>query len=88
MTATDDIALNIVRAIAAVEGVNPHELDYSLHEHVSTDAVRSLAAMDHDDWELTFEVPDHTVTVDGRGAIGVDGELIGRSEAIRSDEPR
>ncbi|WP_436910254.1 HalOD1 output domain-containing protein [Halosimplex marinum] len=88
MTPTDDIALNIVRAIAAVEGVEPHELGFSLHEHVSTDAVRSLAAMDSDDWELSFEVPDHTVTVDGRGAISVDGDLVGRSEALRSDEPR
>ncbi|WP_436929580.1 HalOD1 output domain-containing protein [Halosimplex halobium] len=87
MTSTDDIALNIVRAIAVVEGVEPHELDFSLHDHVSTDAVRSLAAMDHDDWKLTFEVPDHTVTVDGRGAISVDGDLVNRSETVRSDEP-
>ncbi|QLH85077.1 hypothetical protein HZS54_21865 [Halosimplex pelagicum] len=80
--------MNIVRAVAAVEGVEPHELDFSLHEHVSTDAVRSLAAMDRGEWELAFEVPDHSVTVDGTGAIRVDGELVHRSEGIRSDEPR
>lgn len=85
---TDDIALAIVRSIAAAEGVEPHELDFSLHEYVSTDAVRSLAAMDHDRWELTVEVTDHTVTVDGSGEIRVDGDLVHRSEAVRSDETR
>jgi hypothetical protein len=88
VTATDDIALGIVRAVAAVEGVEPHELDFSLHDYVATDAVRTLAAMDRQEWELTFEVPGHSVTVDGMGAIRVDGEMVHRSEPVRSDESR
>lgn len=88
MTATDDVALAVVRAVAAVEGVEPHELDFSLHDYVATDAMRSLAAMDREEWELAFEVPDHTVTVDGTGAIRVDGELVHRSEAVRSGGPQ
>lgn len=88
MNRPDDLALAIVRAIAAVEGVEPHELDYSLHDYVATDAVRSMAAMDHEEWELTVEVPDHVVTIDGSGTIGVDGETIHESEAVNSGEPR
>jgi len=32
--------------------------------------------MDQTDWELTFRVPDHRVTVTGEGQIHVDGTLV------------
>lgn len=87
MTAPDDLALETVRAIAAVEGVEPHELDCSLHDYVATDALGSTAAMDREEWKLTFTVPGHSVTVDGTGPVSVDGERVRRSETVRADEP-
>ncbi|WP_415382362.1 HalOD1 output domain-containing protein [Halosimplex sp. TS25] len=86
MTEPDDVTLELVGAIATVEGVEPHELDYSLHDYVATDAVREMARTDTDDWELTFEVPDHTVTVDGTGEIQIDGVTVRESDAVQSDE--
>jgi hypothetical protein len=85
MTGTDDLVIDVVRALAAFEGVEPHELPYSLHNHVATDAIRSLADSDDDRWELTFDVPDHVVTVNGSGEIRIDGDLVRRSDALRSE---
>ncbi|QPV62480.1 hypothetical protein I7X12_17380 [Halosimplex litoreum] len=46
-----------------------------------------MAAMGREEWELTFVVLGHSVTVDGTGAIRVDGDLIRRSEGVGPDEP-
>jgi len=70
-----DIVIDLVSALAEAEGVEPHELDYALEEYVDTDAVARLAAMGNSDWELTFHLPDHTVTLNGAGEIHVDGTL-------------
>lgn len=88
MSGADSLPLAVVRAIAAVDGVEPHELGYSLHDYVATDAIHSMAEMDHENWEVTFEVPDHVVTVDGTGAISVDGERVHESNAVSPDESR
>jgi len=76
MTARRDLTLEIVDALATTEHRAPQELEYSLHEHVDTDALQALASMDRTDWELTFHVPDHQVTVTGDGSIHVDGTLV------------
>jgi len=86
MSGADDRVLDIVRAVAVVEGVEPHELEFSLHTHVDTDAIQSLTTGDTENWELTFEVPDHVVTIDGSGAIRVDGDTVRQSDGIRADE--
>lgn len=70
-----DIIVDIATALARAEGIEPHELDYSLHEHVGTDALVELGEMDNTDWRLTIGIADHEVTVDGTGQIRVDGEL-------------
>ena len=88
MSGSDGLTLAVVRAIAVADGVEPHELDYSLHDYVATDAVRSMAATDNDDWKLTFEVPDHVVTLHGAGAIAVDGETVHESDALNREAPR
>ncbi|WP_459191353.1 HalOD1 output domain-containing protein [Halosimplex sp. J119] len=88
MTAFDDVTLDLVGAIAAVEGIEAHDLDYSLHDYVATDAIRELVEADTEDWKLTFEIPDHTVTVDGAGEIRIDGETVPESEAVRSKKSR
>lgn len=72
----DEVTIAVVEAIASTEGVEPHELDYSLHEYVATDAIRSLARSDRETWQLTFEVHRHLVAIDGTGEIRVNGEPV------------
>lgn len=69
------IVVDIVTALAQAEGVEPHQLDYQLHEYVDTDAIEALVAMDNTDWRLTVTVADYEVTVDGSGRIRVDGDV-------------
>lgn len=88
MTGSEGVTLELVRAIAAVEGVEPHEIEYSLHDYVATDAVRAMAESDSGDWELTFQVPGHAVTVENTGEIRIDGVPVRESDAVRSDEVR
>jgi len=88
MTGSDDLALELVRAIAVVEGVEPHELDFSLHDYVATDAIRSMADQEGRRWQITFEVPGHVVTVDDTGEIKIDGDAVRRSDAVQSEESR
>lgn len=71
-----EILPEIIGAIADVEDRSPHDLDYSLYNHADTTAIRSLWASEQTDWELTFEVPEHTVVVRGTGEILVDGDVI------------
>lgn len=76
MTRTRDLTLAIVDALAAVEHRAPQELDYSLHDHVDTDALRALDSMNGTQWTLTFQVSNHEVTVADDGRDSVDGELV------------
>lgn len=76
MTEQRNLPLEIVDALATTEHSAPQELAYSLHEYVDTDALRALATMEQTDWKLTFQVPDHQVTVTGEGRIHVDGTLV------------
>jgi hypothetical protein len=71
-----DVLLGVVAAVAEVEGVEIHELGYALHDHVYTGAIRGLLEGGYDDWELTFRVPGHEVTVRAGGAVYVDGDLV------------
>jgi hypothetical protein len=86
MTPGHDVTVAIARAIAEVEGMEPHDLGYSLANYVDTDAIERLAAMDNRDWELTFAVPDHEVTVTGHGRIALDGETVGEFAADELSE--
>lgn len=72
--ARSDVVVDVVEAIASAEGKAAHELEYSLYRYVDPEVVRELAAMDNEDWELTFEVPGHEVTISGDGTIRVDEE--------------
>jgi hypothetical protein len=66
----------IVRALADVDDCSPHDLGYSLYDYVDTTAVRSFWASEQTSWELTFDVPDHTVVIRGTGDERVDDELV------------
>lgn len=72
MTRRHEVVTRVVEAIAETEGTQPHDLEYSLYNHIETEALLTLMASDYTDWELTFQVPDHTVTVRGNGQILVD----------------
>ncbi len=66
----------IVEALAVSENCDPAELDYALQDHVDVDAIKSLTAHRSDSWTLSFEVPNHSVTVTGDGVVLVDGESV------------
>lgn len=66
------VLLYVVEAVAEADGVEVHELEDALHDHVYTGAIRGLLEGGYDGWELTFRVPDHEVTVRVGGEILVD----------------
>lgn len=68
-----EVVPTLLDAIAEIEGTHPEDLSFTLYEHINPDAINQLATSGHTDWELQFEVPDHTVEVHGDGAIFVDG---------------
>lgn len=76
MTERYEIVPEIVAAIAQAEDTDKTALGYTLYEHVDADAIKSLAASDHTEWTLTFQVPEHTVTVHGDGRILVDDDHV------------
>lgn len=71
---TEAITGEIVETIAEVEDTEPADLDMSLQNHVSTDAIRQLVDHESESWRLQFETPNHIVEVRGDETIVVDGE--------------
>lgn len=69
------LCVKIIEAVATVEGAQPGDLEFTLHEHISTDAIEFLAE-DDGEWELSFHVPDHEVTVMSDRTVLVDGEFV------------
>jgi hypothetical protein len=67
-----DLTSKIIRAVADNKGVEPAELAEPLGEYVDLDAVNQLAEHDNSTWTLTFELPEHSVTVMSDGVILVD----------------
>jgi hypothetical protein len=63
----------IIKAIADAKGIQPAELDFSLYEYIDPDAIHQLASQETASWTLSFEVPNHNVTVTSDGLILVDG---------------
>lgn len=69
---SDDIVYTVVSALAEAAAVAPDELPYTLAEYVDPAMLESLVSRDHN-CELTFQVPDHEVTVTAAGEVFVDG---------------
>jgi hypothetical protein len=84
MSSRYTILPRLVEILAETEGCAPNELDYSLQEYIETDALVTLAASDHTDWRLTFQVPDHTVEVRGSGNILVDDTRYAQPEEVEN----
>ena len=73
MTQTD-LVVKVVEAVAAVDGINPAELD-SLHEYIDPEILENLYELDRGEWSFTFQYSDHQVTVTHDEQILVDGRL-------------
>ncbi|MFC7077290.1 HalOD1 output domain-containing protein [Haloarcula halophila] len=80
MSLEQHVTVAIAHAIAESEGRAPHRLGYSLANYVDTDAIERLAQMDNHEWELTFSVPGHEVTLDGDGTITLDGDVVSQPD--------
>ena len=63
----------IIEAIAVTKGVDPRDLDIILYDYIDVDAIRDLTAHETATWTLSFETPDHVVTVQSDGVILIDG---------------
>jgi hypothetical protein len=82
---TDDIVYEVVIALAAAEGVDPQELEYTLSEYVDTDVLAALGRSEERIWEFSFRVPNHTVTLTHDGRIYVDD--VAYRGGVRIEEP-
>jgi hypothetical protein len=74
----DDVVRTLLDALAAADECEPVELDFALQDHIDVDALESLLAHPDGSWTLSFEVPDHSVTVTGDGVVLVDGDSVER----------
>jgi hypothetical protein len=63
-------------AIADIEETTPEQIDISLQNYVSTDAIQDLVVHDSDAWRLQFETPRHVVEITGNNIILVDGQQV------------
>lgn len=68
------ITVDVVYALASAEGVRPLDLEFTLSSYISTDALDLLMRDGGGSWEISFEVPDHDVTVRHDGVVFVDGD--------------
>jgi hypothetical protein len=55
------------------EGRRFVELDISLNDHIEPEAITRLANHADASWTLSFELPEHNVTVTSDGLVLVDG---------------
>lgn len=85
MTRRHEVLTHVVEAIAEVDGCSPHNLGYSLSDHIAVEALLQLVASDHTDWQLTFSVPEHTVEIRGSGQIRVDDTVLRDFQSQRSE---
>lgn len=71
---TETASAAIVKTIADAKDVEPTELEPVLEDYIDTDAVDRLVSRDDASWTLTFELPEHTVTVTNEEVIRVNGK--------------
>lgn len=72
---TEGVVESITRAIASAKDVPPKQLGVTLENHISGDAIRQLTNHSSTPWQLSFELPEHDITIESDGAIFVDGKL-------------
>lgn len=69
----EPLTLAIAKAIADVKGIEHQQLELVLRKHIDIDAIESLYEHDSSSWTLSFEIPEHTITVLDNGTVFVDG---------------
>lgn len=62
----------LIETVADAKDKEPEELEVALENHVSMVAVRRLDEHDGDSWTLQFELPEHTVRIEGDGTVFVE----------------
>lgn len=84
---TENLVTEVVLALAAVEDVEPLELEYTLADHIDPELLETLEATDNHSCELSFRVENHEVTVTNTGVVHVDGTpyLGGQPQFMRSE---
>jgi hypothetical protein len=70
---TDSVAVDVARAVAAVDGVDPAALRPPLADVVDPTALELLFETDGAAPTVEFEYRDHEVTVLAPGRVRVDG---------------
>lgn len=76
IAAKPELCAVVLDAIASVDGVHPSDLEFTLHEHVNTEALNLLDESEQGPWALSFETPGHEVTVQSDRTVIVDGEPV------------
>jgi hypothetical protein len=69
-----EIIEKISKTIAEVEDTEPRQLNISLQNHISTDAIVELTNHESNSWRLQFETPHQVVEVAGNDTVTVDGK--------------
>lgn len=64
----------IITAISEVEDTEPEDLEISIQNYISIDAINDLAKHQSNAWRLQFETPNHVVALEGDDTVLVDGE--------------
>lgn len=72
--AEHNIVAEIIKAVAAVDGVDPAELD-PLYDYINPKALEALCEREQGEWCLTFQFSDHQIVIDHNFQIRVDGVI-------------
>lgn len=68
-TAEQPASLSVVEALAALEGVEPTELNFTLYDHIQPQALDTLTRKDP--VAVTFTVDQYTVHIDDSGTVRI-----------------
>lgn len=75
MTSTDDLTLEVIKAVAKSDAVDPAAVDFTLSDYLDPEVLAKLEGMESAVWEFTFRVSDHQVQITHNGTIFVDGVI-------------
>lgn len=70
--AETDLLYRVVTAVATAEGMDPAELD-PLYNYINPAVLEELDDQEQGEWEFTFTVSDHQVTVTHESQVFIDG---------------
>lgn len=65
------VVAEIIDVVGEAEGADPLDLDYRIEDHIDTMAIETLVEHDNASFTLTFELPNHEITVIEDGTVRV-----------------